>query len=94
VKAWGAVQVGAIVAAGAMQAGASLSGGGSPGGGGGGGGSTPSIDRQDPEGKPPMLITIELQKGALFSSEQVVEMMELINEQTKNGTPLFSTRLV
>jgi hypothetical protein len=85
------IQAAAVAASGAAQIASirssSPSGGSTPSVGGGGGAAA------DAGGSMPQMITIELQKGALFSSEQVVGLMELMNEQVRNGGALIATRL-
>jgi hypothetical protein len=64
------------------------------------GGSTPTVSSgggaasEEAAGVMPQMFTIELQAGALFSSEQVVKLMELFNEQSRNGHTLISTRVI
>jgi hypothetical protein len=64
------------------------------------GGSTPTVGSgggaasEEAAGMMPQMITIELQQGALFSSEQVVALMAMMREQVGNGHTLFATRLI
>jgi uncharacterized membrane protein YgcG len=97
VKALGAVEIGLIIAAGALQMGSagsgvgggSLSGGG--GGGGGGGGSPVVPEELGPQGRS---VTVLMTRGQLYSSDQLKEFIERINEEVKNGATLIATETV
>lgn len=47
----------------------------------------------DAGGAAPQMFVVEMKAGSLFSAEQVQGLMELFNEQTKNGHALIATRL-
>jgi Phage-related minor tail protein len=90
------IQAGLIAATGAAQIAAirntSPTGGGSvpsPGGGGGGTPATPPT----PEGPSGRSITIAIQGGQLFSSEQLAELIDRINDEVANGATLLSTEV-
>ena len=63
------------------------------------GGSTPTVGGggantgAEAGGSMPQMITIEMERGQLFSSEQVNNLMALISEEVKNGGALIATRL-
>jgi len=88
------VQAGLVLAAGVAQIAAirntSSTGGGSvPSPGSGGGGGTPAA----PEGPSGRSVTIAIEGGQLFSSEQLAELIGRINDQVANGATLISTEV-
>ena len=86
------IQAAAVAASGAAQIAsirsASPSGGSTPTVGGGG-----ANTGAEAGGTMPQMITIEMEKGQLFSTEQVQGLMALISEEVKNGGALIATRI-
>lgn len=93
IGAWGALQIAGIIAAGALQAGQALKGSKPPGAGGGGGGTParppgPEEQEKGPSGR---TVTLVLKEGMLFSSEQMKQVIDQLNEEVKNGATLIAT---
>ena len=91
IKALGAAEIGLIIAAGALQigsAGPSSGGGSFPSSGGGGGGGPAAVPEQSAGGR---TVTILMEGGQLFSTEQMKEFIERINDEVQNGATLIAT---
>lgn len=93
VKAMGAVQIAGIIAAGALQIGGAAKGGGARGG---GGTTTPQATPVTPtemEEDFGRAVTIQIEPGQVYTTEQVRRLMERMNEETKNGAKLITTEI-
>lgn len=95
IKAWGALEVASIIAAGTLQGVGVLSGSGGPsvgGGGSGGGTATPATDN---DGRAPLRIEIEqVDPRAIFTGEQLNGLIDAINNQAENGRVVIASKLV
>jgi hypothetical protein len=92
IAAWGKVQIALIAATGLGQI-AGLGGSSAPRAGGGSGSGT-DVSTSTDTAPPSRAIHITLEKAALYSAEQVQELMDVINEEVRNGATLISTENV
>jgi hypothetical protein len=92
IKAWGAAEVGLIIASGALAGAASLSAGGGPSA--GGAASTPTRPIEE-EGSAPVKLVIEgVDPAAIFTGKQLNDLIEKINEEAANGAIVVANRII
>lgn len=95
VAALGKIELAAVIASGVLQIGGAIKGSGSAGGGGsGGGGGSAVIPEEEQPRDLGRAVTIYMSRGALYSHEEVQELMMRMGEEVKNGATLVSTKIL